>query len=119
MNQILIDLTKKMGKDLLSGSKVYFVLNVDATTNSDMGMDRMSLKVVKPTGMYNDKVLVEQHGDSHKQNMEMDVIMYNGNSSFDSSCILTPGWIKQVDEIERNDSKKSIKFKDDGSSFEV
>ncbi|CAI9298018.1 unnamed protein product [Lactuca saligna] len=119
MNKMLTDLTKKTGKDLPSGSKVYSVLNVDATTNSDLGMERISLTILKPTGMCNDKVMVKQQGGSHKQNMGMEVVVNNGNSSFDSLCIVTPVWIKQADEIERNISKKSIKFKNDGPSFEA
>ncbi|CAH1412410.1 unnamed protein product [Lactuca virosa] len=69
--------------------------------------------------MCNDKVLFEHQGGAHQQNIGMEVVMYNGNSSFDSPCILTPGWIKQADEIERNNSKKSIMFNNDCPSFEA
>ncbi|CAH1445298.1 unnamed protein product [Lactuca virosa] len=69
--------------------------------------------------MCNDKVLVEHQGGSNQQNMGMQVVVYNGNSSFDSPCIITHGWIKQADEIERNSSKKSITFKNDCPSFEA
>ncbi|CAH1435609.1 unnamed protein product [Lactuca virosa] len=116
MNQMIINLTNKMGEDLLSGRKVYSVSNVDA---SDQGMEGMSPTIVKPTGMCNDKVLFEHHGGSHQQNIGMEVVMYNGNSTFDSPCILTPGWIKQADEIERNSSKKSSMFNNDCPSFEA
>ena len=119
MNQMIMNLTKNMGKDLLSGPKLYFDSNVDATTNSDLGMEGMSPKIMKQTGMCNNKVLVEHQGGSHQQNIGMEVVVYNGNSSFDSPCILTPGWIKQVDQIERNNSKKGITFKNDCSSFEA
>ncbi|CAH1419909.1 unnamed protein product [Lactuca virosa] len=117
MNQMLTNLTNKMGKDLPSGVKGYSVMNVDGTTNLNLRMERMSPTILKPTGMCNDKVQVEEQGGSHKQYIGKEVVVYNGNSSFDSPCILTPGWIKQVDEIERNNSKKSIKFKIDGPSF--
>ncbi|CAH1452668.1 unnamed protein product [Lactuca virosa] len=91
MNQMITNLTNKMGKDLLSGPKLYFDSNVHS---SDHGMEGMSPTIVKPTGMCNDKVLFEHKGGSHQQNIGMEVVMYNGNSSFDSPCILTPDEMK-------------------------
>ncbi|CAH1435277.1 unnamed protein product [Lactuca virosa] len=116
MNQMITNLTNKMGEDLLSGRKVHSESNVDASYH---GMEGMSPTIVKPTGMCNDKVLFEHHGGTPQQNIGMEVVMYNGNSTFDSPCILTPGRIKQADEIERNRSKKSSMFNNDCPSFEA
>ncbi|CAI9294872.1 unnamed protein product [Lactuca saligna] len=92
MNQLITKLTNKMGGNLLSGQKVNSESNVDASSH---GMEGMS-----PT-------------------IGMEVVMYNGNSTFDSPCILTHGWIKQADKIERNNSKKSSMLKNDCPSFEA
>ncbi|CAI9284666.1 unnamed protein product [Lactuca saligna] len=116
MNQMITNLTNKMVEDLLNGPKDHYEPNVDA---SDHGMEGMSPTIVKPTGMCNDKVLFEHHDGTQQQNIGMDVVMYNGNSTFDSPCILTPGWIKQADEIERNNSKRSSMFNNDCPSFEA
>ncbi|CAI9277698.1 unnamed protein product [Lactuca saligna] len=116
MNQMITKLANKMGDDLLSGRKVNSESNMDASYH---GMEEMSPIIVKPTSMCNDKVLFEHHGGTQQQNIGMEVVMYNGNSTFDSPCILTPGWIKQADEIERNSSKKSSMLNNDCPSFEA
>ncbi|XP_042758254.1 uncharacterized protein LOC122198147 [Lactuca sativa] len=46
------------------------------------------------------------------------VVFYGGNSSFDSPINLTPGWIRQADEIEISSAKqKKMDFVNDGPSF--
>ncbi|CAH1416346.1 unnamed protein product [Lactuca virosa] len=90
MNQMITNLTNKMGEDLLSGRKVYSESNVDA---SDQGMEGMSSTIVKPTGMCNDKQADEIERNSSKK-----------SSMFNNDC---PSFEARLNECadEMNTSK--------------
>ncbi|CAH1434562.1 unnamed protein product [Lactuca virosa] len=110
MNQMFTNLTKKMGKDLLSGSKGYSAMNIDGTTNLDLRMERMSPTILNPTGMCNEKVQVEEQGGSHKQYMGMEVVLYNGNSSFDSPSELMGRVKLKIKRLENIGNRKVMFF---------
>ncbi|CAH1422157.1 unnamed protein product [Lactuca virosa] len=80
MNQMLTEVTKTMGKDLLSVEKHNSVMNGDGTTNAKLRMESMSPKILKPPRMCNSKGQVEDQCGLNDKYVGMEVVVYNGNS---------------------------------------